>query len=358
MIRKQWTSADTARIVRFRYIPYQPRDSQRRESSVVTLRIRQLDIAWETIGAKVRITLDEGHNADLVEPLWAALPYRTLQGHALVAGECMYHVVPAHQFLYATPDDLIDRVAAPDGTVFCSTLQHLTIKYGRMTEPMPAARVGQVVQQDAQLLAKIGRAVWESVHDNGAPIIAHVSKAVGSGGHRIQRIATDSEVARDLVEAIAAETERVLTDPTDELVAVHRGARPSDTGTKSTVLPTVVFVNGEVRPLGYSSYTGLVRAAHLTDIPLTGLVEMAKILLVKPSEFLGYCGLNTLWDTTKQVIAALGVITTRNDFVALMAHMATYVNALGAWNLQLFPWEMNGSSWDYRPNTGHTDHVR
>lgn len=320
--------------------------------------MRQLDVVWEPIGAKVRITLDEGHNTSLVEPLWAALPYRTLQGHALVAGECMYHVVPAHEFLYATPDDLIDRVAAPDGTVFCSTLQHLTIKYGRMTEPMPAARIGQVVQGDVPMLGKIGRAVWESVHDNGPPVIAHVSKAVGPSGHRIRRMTTDSEVARDLVETIAAETERVFTDPADELVDVHCGGRPSDTGTRNTVLTTVVFVNGEVRPLGYSSYTGLVRAAHLTDIPLAGLVEMAKILLIKPSEFLGYCGLTTLWDTTKQVMAALGVITTRNDFTALMAHMATYVNALGAWNLQLFPWEMNGSSWSYRPNTGRTDHVR
>ncbi|WP_199920518.1 hypothetical protein [Streptomyces katrae] len=321
--------------------------------------MRQIEISWEPIGAKVRVTLLEGRNAELVEPLWAALPYTTLQGHALVAGDCMYHVPPAHDLLHAVPDYKVNRKIQPNGTVFLSPVQHLTIKYGELTEPMPTSPIGHVVPEDVDLLPKIGQLVWESVHGNGVPVIAHVRRVDGPAGQGVQRLAAESELVRELIEKIAAETERVLVDPTDELVDIHEGKSrgTSGAGTKNSVLTTLVAVNGETRPLGYVNYTTLVRAGRKIDMPFPSLVELAKILLVKPTEFLGYCGMNTLWDITKEVVAALDVITTREEFVALMAQMATYVNALGAWNLQLFPWDLTGDEWTYRPNVARSTNV-
>jgi hypothetical protein len=79
--------------------------------------------------------------------------------------------------------------------------------------------------------------------------------------------------------------------------------------------------------------------------------------VVKPTEFLGYCGLNTLWDITKQVVAVLDEITAPEDFLALMSHMSTYINALGSWNLQLFPWELGGDKWSFRPTIMRSAHA-
>jgi hypothetical protein len=319
--------------------------------------MRQIEISWESIGARVRIHLDEECNADLVEPLWEALPYQTLQTHAIVAGDCVYHVVPAHGLLHAVPDRRVDRNLQPNGTVFCSAVQHLTIKYGDLTEPMPAAPIGTVVPADVESLPKIGQMVWDSTHGNGTPIIAQVRRTDGPTGHGVARMPAESERVRELVEKIASETERVLVDPTAELIDAHEGKFESGAGTKNTVLTTLVCINGETRPLGYMSYTGLVRAARLADVPHASLVEMAKILLVKPAEFLGYCGLRTLWDITQQVVAALNERTTPEDFIALMSHMATYINALGGWNLQLFPWELGGDKWTFRPNITRSEHA-
>jgi hypothetical protein len=311
--------------------------------------MRQIEIRWEPIGASVRFTLDEGRNSDLIEPLWDALPYQTLQGHALVAGDCFYHVPPAHSLLWAVPDYRVDRQAMPNGTVFCSSAQHLTFKYGDLSEPMPASPIGSVVPEDVGSLREIGAQIWASVYGNGVPVIAHVRRADGSEGHGVRRIAAQSPRVAELIEEIAAETERALVDPGSELLDMHAGRFASGAGTKNSVLTTLVFVNGETRPIGYMTYTGLVRAAKLTEVPLSALAEMARILLVKPTEFLGYCGLNTLWTITRQVVGALDDITNRTDFLALMAHMATYLNALGAWNIQLFPWELEGAEWTYRP---------
>ncbi|MEU9046829.1 MULTISPECIES: hypothetical protein [unclassified Kitasatospora] len=320
--------------------------------------MRQFEIAWPSIDARVRITLDEGRNAQLVEPLWAALPYQTLQGHALVAGDCIYHVPPAHDLLHAVPDHKVDRKIQPSGTVFCSAVQHLTIKYGELTEPMPAAPIGSVVPEDLDALPKIGQLVWDSVHGNGAPILAQVRRVDGESGHGVRRMPAESVRARDLIERIAAETERVLIDPPDELVAAHEGRFDTGAGTKGSVLTTLVCINGETRPLGYVSHTGLVRAARLTDAPLSALVEMARILIVKPTEFLGYCGLNTLWDLTQEVVSVIEEKTTsKEDFIALLSHLATYTNALGSWNLQLFPWELGGDTWTFRPTTARSAHA-
>lgn len=312
--------------------------------------MRQIEIAWEAIDAKIRITLDEEHNSDLVEPLWAALPYRTLQSHAMVAGDCIYHVPPANDLLFAVPDRRVDRKIQPNGTVFCSAVQHLTIKYGELTEPMPTAPIGFVVPEDLYALPEIGHRIWEHAYGNGTPIIADVRRVGGPSGHSVGRMAASSERVRELVARIADETELVLIDPTDELIDAHEGKFATGAGTKGSVLTTLVCINGETRPLGYMSYTSLVRAAKLTEVPLPSLIEMARILLVKPTEFLGYCGLNTLWEITQEVVRLLDEITTREDFLALMAQMATYVNAIGAWNLQLFPWALGGDSWTYRPN--------
>ncbi|MFI8993285.1 hypothetical protein [Streptomyces sp. NPDC053542] len=319
--------------------------------------MRQIEISWQSIGAKLRITLDEGRNAQLVEPLWASLPYQTLQGHALVAGDCIYHVPPAHDLLHAVPDHKVDRKIQPNGTVFCSAVQHLTIKYGELTEPMPTAPIGSVVPEDLDTLPKIGQMVWDAVHGNGAPILAQVRRVDGETGHGVRRMPAESARARDLVERIAAETERVLIEPTDELIAAHEGRFTTGAGTKDSVLTTLVCINGETRPLGYVSHTGLVRAARLTDVPLSALVEMARILLVKPTEFLGYCGLNTLWDLTQEVVAVIEETTSKEDFIALLSHMATYTNALGAWNLQLFPWELGGDTWTFQPTTTRSAHA-
>ncbi|MEO6082282.1 MAG: hypothetical protein ABIQ18_04175 [Umezawaea sp.] len=319
--------------------------------------MRQIEIAWESIGARVRIELDEEHNAQLVEPLWAALPYRTLQAHALVAGDCIYHVPPAHDLLHAVPDHRVDRKIQPNGTVFCSAVQHLTIKYGELTEPMPTAPIGTVVPEDVDQLPKIGQMVWDSVYANGSPILAQVRRVDGEAGHGVRRLPAESERAREVIERIAAETERILVDPPEELVAAHEGRFDSGAGTKESVLTTLVCINGETRPLGYVSQTGLVRAARLSDVSLPALVEMAKILLVKPTEFLGYCGLDTLWDLTQEVVALIETTKSKEDFVALLSQLATYTNALGAWNLQLFPWDLGGDSWTFRPTITRSAHV-
>jgi hypothetical protein len=299
---------------------------------------QRIEVSWSGLGITVTADLDD-RNAGLARALWESLPYRSLQGHALVAGHHLFHVAPVHDLLHLHGTHRVDRRTVPDGTVFCSRLQHLGIKYGTLTEPMAATPVGQVVPGDLDALAEAGRAVWEAVYSSKKPVVAEVRRAGEMSGHRVPRLAASAPEADALIGDVHAETERIWLDPPEELVEVHDGRIRSGAGSHGTVLTTVLFVNGETRPLGYNAYGGLVRAAH-EGMPLRSLRHMARTLIAVPAEFLAYCGLERLGAFTERLLDDLDRYATREDFAAVMAHMALYVNCLGGWNLHLFPWHL------------------
>ncbi|WP_329384275.1 hypothetical protein OG625_22985 [Streptomyces sp. NBC_01351] len=298
---------------------------------------RSIEIAWPDLGITVTAELDD-RNPELVDVLWKSLPYQSLQGHALVAGEHLYHMAPIHELLYTHPAHRIaDRREAPNGTVFLSGLQHLGIKYGELTEPMPAAPIGRIREEDLPALNEAGRAVWDSVYSTKKPVHVEVRKAGSAGGHHIPRLTATNADADRLLHDVHAETERIwLTEPV-ELADMHQSRIPSGAGSFETVLPTLLFVNGETRPLGYASYGGLIRGA-VQDMPIESLHHMARLLVGVPAEFLGYCGLEKLWHFTQRFLACLDQLD-REDFLAVAGQMALYINTLGGWNLHLFPWD-------------------
>lgn len=313
-----------------------------------TLSGRHIEIAWPDLGITVTAELD-GRNPELADALWESLPYRSLQGHALVAGEHLYHAAPIPSLLHLPASTRIpDRREAPNGTVFCSALQHLGIKYGTLTEPMPASPVGQIRQEDIPGLLEAGQAVWDSVYSTKKPILAEVRKAGEEGGHRIPHLTAANPDAKRLIHDVYTATERAWLTAPPELADLHEGLIPSGAGSFETVLPTLLFVNGETRPLGYATYGGLVRAA-VQGMPMDSLRHMARLLVGIPAEFLGYCGLEQLWSFTQRFLDCLDQID-RDDFLSVVGQLALYINCLGGWNLHLYPWETGDHLRRLRPD--------
>ncbi|MCD2462685.1 hypothetical protein MBT42_03835 [Streptomyces sp. MBT42] len=312
-----------------------------------TISGRQIEIAWPDLGITVTAELD-GRNTELADALWESLPYQSLQGHALVAGEHLYHAAPIPSLLHLGPDTRIaDRREAPNGTVFCSGLQHLGIKYGTLTEPMPANPVGRIREEDIPALLEAGKAIWDSVYSTKKPILVEVCRAGAEGGHRIPKlVASDSDASR-LIDDVHAATERAwLTEP-QELADLHTGLIRSGAGSFETVLPTLLFVNGETRPLGYATYGGLVRGA-VQGMPMDSLRHMTRLLVGVPAEFLGYCGLEQLWGFTQRFLNCLDQLD-REDFLSVVGQLALYINCLGGWNLHLYPWDAGDHLRQLRP---------
>ncbi|MBQ1122183.1 MULTISPECIES: hypothetical protein [Streptomyces] len=311
-----------------------------------TLSGRPLEIAWPDPGITVTAELD-ARNAVPADALWEALPYQSLQGHALVAGSHPYHVAPMPSLLHLPATTRFDRHEAPDGAVFCSALQHLGVKYGTSTEPMPASPVGRLRPEDMADLPAAGQAACDSVYSTKKPVLVEVRTAGMGGGHRIPRLTAAGPEANRLVGDVHAETERSWRSEPPELADLHRGWNLSGAGSFETVLPTLLSVNGETRPLGYVSYGGLVQAL-VDGMPLDSLRQVARLWVGTPAEFLGCCGLEQLWAFTQRFLACLDHFD-RDDFLAVVSRLAFYINCLGGWNLQLFPWDTGDQLRQQRP---------
>ena len=309
--------------------------------------MREVEIEWLPIGITLTARLNETTNRNLVDLFWDSLPYNSLQNHALVSGHHLYHLVPDVALLYTQAQMKEDRTKSPDGTLFLSQLQHLAIKYGPLSEYIPAAPVGHVIPEHMDRLREAGRACWQAAYKSKEIIECRVRrKDTPASAYPLRRFeCRELPEVQALLTRIQDETERVWIAPPPELLAIHEGRSPSGAGSYDQYFSTMVFVNGETRPLGYCALNGLVRMARNEKISLEVLREMTPNFIRTPAEFVGYCGLDTIWTFTQETLAALPALQTKEQYLALIGSLALYANVLNTWNLQYFPWHHGA---DYR----------
>ena len=302
--------------------------------------MRAIEIEWRPFGVTVDAVLTDEPNGNLADLFWSRLPYNALQNHALVSGDHLYHLVPIVELLYTPAQWKEDRTKSPDGTLFLSQLQHLAIKYGTLSEYIPAAPVGHVVHEDVPLLREVGRACWHATFQSKQIVEVRVRrKGTKDALLRLPRLEVDApDPIRSLLARIQDETQKVWIHPPQEIDDLHRGLIRSGAGSYSQYFSTLVFLNGETRPLGYCALNGLVRLSQSESFSLQALREMTPNFIRTPAEFLGYVGLDTLWIFTQETLGVLPLLQTKEQFTALIGALALYANVLNTWNLQYFPW--------------------
>jgi hypothetical protein len=310
--------------------------------------MRHIEIEWIQPAITVTAELTD-QNPRLAELLWhELLPYNSLQSHALVSGNHLYHLVPRPELIYIEAEHKEDRTQSPDGTVFLSQLQHLAVKYGPLSEYLPAAPVARVLDDHIGLLRQAGQACWEAAWNSKQPIEVRVRrKGDPAAKNTLPRSAPVNLIeVQKVIDEIHDETQQIWIEPPSEIVEMHRGKIDSRAGSRDQYFSTLVFLNGETRPLGYCALNGLVKTCQTTDISLEALKKLTPTFIKVPAEFLGYTGLNTLWRFTQQVLDILPQVTMREQYFSLISSLALYVNVLNTWNLHLFPWN-HGAQYPY-----------
>ncbi|UNI19533.1 hypothetical protein JDV02_005713 [Purpureocillium takamizusanense] len=314
---------------------------------------RKIKIQWPQLDTTVTAVLDDQLNPRLVDLLFEHLPYRSLQNHALVSGNHLYHLVPSERLIYTKADYKVpDRTTEPDGTLFLSGLQHLAVKYGPLSEYLPAAPCGHIVPEDMSRLREVGNSVWKACKDSKQVIEVVVWDASQPQPTDPIPLATErtgsSAEVKELVEEIHAETKKSWSGISDDLLKVHQGRGPSGAGSKESYFATMLFINGEIRPLGYNVLNNILKiAATQPQFDLQHLVTLYDIFVSVPSEFVGYAGATFLYATFRKVarlietrvLANSDLEEAREDFLAMVSAFARYVNLLNAQNLHLFPWK-------------------
>ncbi|PYH93095.1 cucumopine synthase [Aspergillus ellipticus CBS 707.79] len=308
---------------------------------------RKIKVKWPQLDITITALMKENVNQRLINLLFEHLPYRSLQNHALVSGDHLYHLVPSEGLIV-----MPDRTTEADGTVFLSGLQHLAIKYGPLSEYLPAAPCGNIIPEDVKKFKIAGSQVWAACTKTKQIIEAIVWDASmpEPSAHlplRLERIGVNNDM-KDLAQRIHDETELSCSRISPDLETVHNGLCHSLAGCKGSCFATMVFINGETRPLGYNILNNILAiAANQPHFDLSHLIPLYRVFATIPAEFVGYTGATFLCSTHGQIDALISARVETNpntnqaraDFLAMISAFARYVNLLNAQNLHLFPWK-------------------
>jgi len=133
-------------------------------------------LRWEPIGIEVKAFLAVDLNTELCKDILAAMPFRCLQVHPIVAGQSLMAYSP---LTTTAPTPFREEIRrAPVGRLRynASTGQKFIVQYGRTSEDILAPVIGSVLPEDRHLLAEVGRAVWASTYHTKQPIWLHVER--------------------------------------------------------------------------------------------------------------------------------------------------------------------------------------
>ena len=142
----------------------------------MTDKAKQIMIRFPDLGIELTADLLWDHNPELCELLLKNLPETTHLLHTMASGEGTYGPMRAVGALKSTWEDLTE---IPIGTVIFNieNYKSFSLWYGKSTEPLPARRVGLVVEKDLDALRAVGKEVWYSTYLTHKPIVMQVSVA-------------------------------------------------------------------------------------------------------------------------------------------------------------------------------------
>ncbi|KAF9883233.1 hypothetical protein FE257_003827 [Aspergillus nanangensis] len=268
--------------------------------------------------ADVTITLEmNAMNPEVIDLLWDTLPYRSLQTHALVTGDHLYHLVPSEALI------------------------HLAIKYGTVTEHHPAAPCGNVVPADLEKLRLVGDEIWKGqlgakkafevvVWDASEPEPDAQSLCL-----RLQRPGVTEEV-------------KSLVNEIHHMVGLTFSSCPGPSRLQGLLFRSDGLLQQRSEShMGYYVFDNILKvAATRPDFTLQQLIALYRDFVPTTAEFLGYVGHAFLRDSNRKIanLISLNVETNpnqaeaREDFLAMVSVLAQYINLLNAQNLCLFPW--------------------
>lgn len=299
-----------------------------------------IEIELQPINIVLRAKLLDDLNEDLCNLLLKYLPYRSVQCHSFVAGYQLYHYTPIIESVSIIPQTEERLIDQPIGRVSLSALQLMPIKYGDVTEPLTANPIAQVLEVDIPNLKKAGKIVWNSLYKTKE--LVYVTVRIPETSSKMYQVKTPKTANKKLnifLDKVYKEINSSFAKPPKELVDIFTGKEQDGVGTYNQYFATMVFVNGELRQLGYNALGGLLKVVSNKKVNLDSFRRIVEPFSKVAAGFLGYVGLKTLHGFVKEAIALSREIKYREEIIELFNAVTTYANQLHGWSLCYFPWE-------------------
>ncbi|GCB21645.1 hypothetical protein AAWM_04530 [Aspergillus awamori] len=307
----------------------------------------EVKVKWPKLNTTITVKINDA-NPTLVGLLGTALPYRSLQTHAVVAGDQLYHLVPLEELIYTPADKKApDRAKEPDGSVFLSSFQHFVIKYGEVTEHQPVATCGRVIDQDMDKLRWVADEVWKCQCETTKHPIEVILWDASKPEPDPNELDLFKHHRAGVSKEVMAQTQKCWSDISDDIEEIHYGKAPEKPGSKDSYFGAMVFSNSVVRTLGYHVIDNIIKLAFTRpEFTLGHLIALFRDFVPSIADFVGHLGAEYVNDIYERIDKLIKEKVEKNpnkeeareDFLAMISAFSFYVNLLNAQNLHMFPW--------------------
>lgn len=122
---------------------------------------KTLLMSWPSFEASIRIELFDDKAPTVAGRIWDALPFRSIQSHALITGPMLLATAPV--LTLARENLKLYTEVEPGECLYGAGSQNLIICYGALTEPEGAGVWGKVYAEDMATLGEVGRRAWANL---------------------------------------------------------------------------------------------------------------------------------------------------------------------------------------------------
>lgn len=122
---------------------------------------RFMKMTWPTLETDVRVRFLDDQAPTICNLLWNALPYESVQGHALISGCMIFATSPIFTLARENVRQFVDMGIG--ACAYGAGSQNVVVAYGFLTEPEGISIWGQVPEEDWPTLRRVGRRAWENM---------------------------------------------------------------------------------------------------------------------------------------------------------------------------------------------------
>ncbi|OGT31205.1 MAG: hypothetical protein A3E87_04810 [Gammaproteobacteria bacterium RIFCSPHIGHO2_12_FULL_35_23] len=145
----------------------------------------------------------------------------------------------------------------------------------------------------------------------------------------------------DLINKINFEANKIANEPPEVIIDIfQRGIIKNKSGTRGQYFSTLIFIQGVCRSLAYDCVNNFMYLLDEENFTKDHLITILPRYFRANANFLGYCGLDHVWDFTKAIINNLNLIETKEQLYRLVSAYNYYLANLYTWIQHYFPWRL------------------
>lgn len=122
---------------------------------------RMMTMAWPSLDAQIKVRLLDDKAPTLCNLIWDALPWESIQSHALITGYMIFATSPIATLVRENVH--LFSELGPGACFYGAGSQNIVVAYGPLTEPEGTVVWGQVPEEDWTTLCRVGQRAWQNL---------------------------------------------------------------------------------------------------------------------------------------------------------------------------------------------------